>query len=461
MSKNKKLQYLFFSLLAICSFFNAGNSDIYIQINFLFFSCFLIYCFKDKNYFAHAKKFVFRNIIFIYIFLLFLFYLIFQLTPLPFELLKIFASEKYIFLKQMGVNKGFFSISYSSSDTYFQILNYISIFIIILLVKMIFYNQRHVYRFYYFLTLLGAFHSSIAIYFYLNGNPDFLLINNFAYKNSSTGLFINRTVFSIFLIFCLISGLEYLKNISGTDFYKNKDNFFRKIYIRIFIIFITVGVITTFSKLGNFIMFLTIIFYLFQNYFIEKNSNKIFSLVLIFIVFLDILILGFYFGGDKLLERFLFLKEDFAQDNNSINISRLEIINFSYNQFKNYFIFGYGAGAFENIFKINFVNSSSLFANHAHSDIFEFLGEFGILGFTLFALSFSKIFFKKQNYNFKFNLLLLIGILILLFDFSLHIPLVQILYVSLIILALNQINNNHSVWFALAPVLTPSCIIGL
>ena len=140
----------------------------------------------------------------------------------------------------------------------------------------------------------------------------------------------------------------------------------------------------------------------------------------------------------------MFLSDNLSIDSSLRGISRLEIISFSFNEFKNYLIFGYGAGGFENIFKINFINSYSLFANHAHSDIFEFLGEFGIFGFTLLILSFSSIFFRKSNYSFKFNLLLIIGTIIFLFDFSLHIPLIQILFVILIMLSINREINNFT-----------------
>ena len=436
MRTNKIHQYLFFFFIGICSFLNAGNSNIYIQVNFLLISFLFLLCLKNKNYYAHLNIFLSKNKIPCYFFSIFILYLIFQLIPLPIEILKIISYEKFNLLSKMENSFSFSPMSFSPTNTYFQTLNYITILICILVVKMIFFDQRHIYRFYYFLTLLGALHAFLATLLYFNTNPDILFLDNTSYKSSSTGFFVNRTVFSIFLIFCLICGLEYLKNIAKTDFYKNKDNYFKKIYVRIFIIFITIGIITTFSKLGNFILFLTILFYLFHNYFIEKNSNRTFSIILIFIIILDIFILGFYFGGDKLIGRFLFLSNDFVINDDSKSISRIEIISFSFNQFKNNLIFGYGAGGFENVFKINF-SSDILFANHAHSDIFEFLGEFGILGFILFILSFIKIFFKKSNYNFKFNLLLIIGSIIILFDFSLHIPLIQILFVILIMFNIN------------------------
>ena len=442
MTTNKKFQYLFFFCISLLSFLNAGNSNLYIQINFILLNVLLIYCLKNKNYFAHLKSFILKNKISIYFFLLFISYLIFQIIPFPIGLLKIFSSEKYFLLRTMGYDSGFFALNFSPSNAYFQILNYISIFACVLLIKMIFYNKRHIYRFYFFLALLGAFHSSIAVFLYLNGNPDIFFINNFYYKDSSTGFFVNRTVFSIFLLLCLISALEYLKNIDLINISKKKDNFFYKIYARIFILFITIGIITTFSKLGNFLMLVTVFIYLIHNFLIKKNINKIFGVILFLIILLDIFIMGFFFGGDKLIDRYLFLNEDLTIDNSITSFSRLEIIYFSIKQIKDFLLFGYGAGGFEAVFKLKFVNPTSLYANHAHSDLFEFIGEFGVLGFIFFILSFFKIFLLRKNYNIKFIILLIIGLIIILFDFSLHIPLVQILFTILIMLSLTKQKNK-------------------
>ena len=442
MTTNKKFQYLFFFFISLLSFLNAGNSNLYIQINFILLNVLLIYCLKNKNYFAHLKSFILKNKISIYFFLLFISYLIFQIIPIPIGLLKIFSSEKYFLLKTMGYDSGFFALNFSPSNAYFQILNYLSIFACVLLIKMIFYNERHIYRFYFFLALLGAFHSSIAVFLYLNGNPDILFINNFYYKDSSTGFFVNRTIFSIFLLLCLISALEYLKNIDLINLSKKKDYFFYKIYTRIFILFITIGIITTFSKLGNFLMLVTVFIYLIHNFLIKKNINKIFGVILLLIILLDIFIMGFFFGGDKLIDRYLFLNEDLTIDNSTTSFSRLEIIYFSINQIKDFLLFGYGAGGFEEVFKLKFVNPTSLYANHAHSDLFEFIGEFGVLGFIFFILSFFKIFLLRKNYNVKFIILLIIGLTIILFDFSLHIPLVQILFIILIMLNLKNQKNK-------------------
>ena len=42
LSKNKKYQYLFFSILSVFIIFNGGNSNLFIQLNFVLISLFLI-----------------------------------------------------------------------------------------------------------------------------------------------------------------------------------------------------------------------------------------------------------------------------------------------------------------------------------------------------------------------------------------------------------------------------------
>ena len=90
LSKNKKYQYIFFLILSIYTVFNGGNSNIFIQINFILISLLFLYCIKDKNYFSHLKIFYIKNKISIFFYLLFLIYLIFQIIPLPIGILNFF-----------------------------------------------------------------------------------------------------------------------------------------------------------------------------------------------------------------------------------------------------------------------------------------------------------------------------------------------------------------------------------
>ena len=437
-SKNKKFQYLFFSILSIFIIFNGGNSNLFIQFNFILISLFFLFCLKDKNYNIHFKHFYINNKKSILLYVIFLGYLIFQILPLPINLLKFFSPEKLKFINLFeGIS--FSSISLSPSNSYFQILNFTSLLIIVFICKMIFYTERHKYRFYFYLSLIGFITSVIALLFYLNGNPDFLIFKNSYYKNASTGFFINRTVFSVFLLFSLISSLELLKNYEVVKNSKKGDYFFPKAYIRLFTIFISIGIVTSFSRIGNFLLFITMLFYLLNEILYVKRKNYTFKIILLFIVLFDVLILGIYFGTSEIINRFYFLKEEFNSIPGEIGgTTRFDLIKFGINEISNFIFFGYGVGGFENLFKLKFIDTSIQFANHTHSDLFEFVGEFGLIGFFLIMFSFIKFFLNKKNYSFVNILIISYLIIILSFDFSLHIPIIQILFTMFFIINKNS-----------------------
>ena len=79
--------------------------------------------------------------------------------------------------------------------------------------------------------------------------------------------------------------------------------------------------------------------------------------------------------------------------------------------------------------------------SHAHSDLMEFLGEFGLVGFTLISLSFLFSCANKNFFSFKNFLLCYLLIFILIFDFSFHIPIIQLLFVLLLSISYKRSNN--------------------
>jgi hypothetical protein len=436
LSKNKKYQYLFFFILTIYTIFNGGNSNLSIQINFILISFLFLFCLKDKNYNLHLINFYKDNQKYIFIYLLFILYLLFQIVPLPIEILKILSPEKFKIISKLDGEVLNSSISLTPSHSFFHILNYTTLLIVVFIIKMIFYTDRHKNRFNLFLSFLGFLTSIIGITFYLNGNPDILIFKNSLYKNASTSFFINRTVFAVFLLFSLISSLEALRNLNIKN-NKKKDNFFLKIYIRLFVIFITIGIITSFSRIGNFLFLITIFYYLFNEYYFTNNKSSSIKYIIILILLIDILILGFYFGGSKIIDRFYFLNNEFAEIySNNIDLSRIDIAKFSLVQLKKFLIFGYGPGSFESLFQINYKDLGTQFANHAHSDLFEFIGEFGLVGSILIFFSIMVFFMNKDSYTFINIIIMSYAVIILFFDFSMHIPIIQIMLI--IFLTLNK-----------------------
>ena len=431
--KSKIYQSFFYFLISLLVIFNGGNNDLIVQLNFILVSIFFLNCLKDLNYKANIKKLYFDHKQIIIFYLFFLFYLFFQIIPLPIDFLKFFSPTKYNLLIKLNFENNFSSISFDASKTFFDILNYCSLILYLILFKSIFYRDRDKKKFYFFLTLISFVASIVAVYFYLIGNPDFLFISNNNYQNSSTGFFINRTVFACFLNLGFLAGLEYLKYTDLNT--KRKDYFFNKIYLRLFLLFITIGIITSFSRLGNFLFLLLIIFYLINFNKKKDHQNRFIFYSLIAIILFDILILGFYFGGTQLIDRFAFLKSDLSiyinQSNEFLTLYRGDIAKFALIQLDNFLLFGYGSGNFELIFK-NFYDKLGInFANHAHFDLGEFIGELGLVGTLLLLIPIFKIFKKIKLNSIKNIYLIVFTILILAFDFSLHIPIIQIIVILL------------------------------
>ena len=412
--------------------FNGGNNNLYIQFNFIIISIFFLLLIREKNYLAHMRKIFSTNKLAIKLYVLFISFLIFQTIPLPIEWLSFLSPEKYNFLNKLEFNGNFHSISLSPINSYFSLLNYLSIFLYLIIFKSLFFKKKYILEFYYFLVFLGAFAASVAIYFYLIGN-----------KANATGFFINRTVFSCFLTLCFFSGIEYLKMI---DHYQknNTDTFFNKIYVRIFLLLTTIAIITTFSRLGNFLFISLIIMYISQALYTNDKKNRFFLITLILIVLFDVLILGFYFGSEKLLQRYSFLQSEineYLPSSTEISLSRGSIVKFAFIEFKKFIFFGYGGGGFEYLFKINFQNLSTQFASHAHSSIIEFIGEFGLIGSTFISLSLLFTCANKDFLSFKNFLLCYLLIFILIFDFSFHIPIIQFLFILLLSVSYKRSDN--------------------
>ena len=122
-------------------------------------------------------------------------------------------------------------------------------------------------------------------------------------------------------------------------------------------------------------------------------------------------------------------------------MNRVVFLKFAFIEFKKFIFFGYGGGGFEYLFKINFKNLSTTYAANAHSDLAEFMGEFGLIGFTLIASCLLFLCANKRFLSFKNFILCYLLAFILFFDFSFHIPIIQFLF--FLLLSINYEQNNN------------------
>ena len=447
------LQNLFLIILTITVSLNASINPIMVQISSISFIIFFLFCLKNVEILERIRKNYVNNKIFFILFFIYVSYLIIQIIPLPLSLIEIIAPNNYNLYTSIKIDKELWSLSIDPSNSYFGILNCINFFIIFLTFPVLFNRSKYLMKFLFFLCVLGTCHAVFATYWMLIGNPSNFLIQKIHYLNASTGLFVNRSVFGTFLFLCAFSSLYYIL----VFFQKNQIvnfNFEEQIkskifFIRIFIIFISIGILTTWSRAANFSYVLILLSFLFYSKISFKKYINPLSTVIIFILIFDVFIMGLFLGNAKLIERY-------AQTSILRETIRFDLQTFGIDQFKNFWLFGYGSGAFGQIFKIFYItpeNLSNMLAKNVHNDGIELLGEIGVLGVSILFLLYIS-YFKKitKNINEKKQLsrFILLSLLLLtlfiqsLVDFSLHAPGVVILLMTILSIGLINFKNNNS-----------------
>ena len=392
--RKNTLQNLFLIILSITVSFNASINPILIQISSINFIILFFLCLKNDEINKKIKENYLNNKFFFIFFFIYVGYLILKIIPFPLSLIEILSPNNYSLYTSLKIDKELWSLSISPTNSFFGILNCINFFIIFLIFPVLFNRSQYLMKFLFFLCVLGFCHAIFATYWMLIGNPSNFFIEKIHYLNASTGLFVNRSVFGTFLFLCAYSGLYYIViffqknqivNFSFAEQLKSK-----VFFIRIFIIFLSIGILTTWSRAANFSYILILLSFLFYSRVSFKKYINPLSTVIIFILIFDVFVMAIFFGNAKLIERY-------AETSLLRETIRLDLQAFGLEQFKNFWLFGYGNGAFGEIFKIFYVlpeNLSNSIADHVHNDGIELLGEVGVIGLIVLSLLFISYFRK-------------------------------------------------------------------
>ena len=449
------LQIIFYLILFLSSIFKAANTNLLIQFFFIGFASFFLLCNFKKNIFSEIKYNFKKNKFFFIPLFLVLIYIIIQIIPFPIETFGQYFPIHLELINNLELSKKFITISVDPSNTYFQILNFLNLIIIFSLVPVLFNKNKDIMNLLFIFGLIGAFHAFFATYWLLIGNPSNALIIKEFYLNTASGFFVNRSNFSIFLLLCAFASLYFI------NFYIKLNNFKLNfieqlnspiIYQRFCILFITIGIVLTLSRAGNFSYIFMLSLIILSSVFITKKIfNSVFNTIVLILV-IDVAFIGFYFGGSQLISRYSIVTDFTASLDSTTSYTRLTMIVFAIEKFKEFFFFGYGLGGFEQIFKIYFNIVNDVYSNHVHNDIVEFLGEFGVVG-SIFLLCLLINYFvliiksvKKKELTILHPILILILFSTLLInslvDFSLHIPAIQYFLCTLAAIGLTKFNTK-------------------
>jgi O-antigen ligase len=229
------------------------------------------------------------------------------------------------------------------------------------------------------LVFSGTFQAAYAAFMVLSGLELGFFVEKYVGKGVATGTFVNRNHLAGYLVMCLSAGIGLLlSQLAVSSAHSWKERFRRwlalllspKIRLRMYLAVMVVALVLTRSRMGNIAFFTSLgvagTLALFAG---RRFSWRVVSfLASLFVV--DILILGKWFGLDKLLQR--------LEQTSPGSESRLRSSEYAFDYLRDFPLTGSGGGSFYGIFPNYQAADFQAFHLHAHNDYLEFAAELGL-----------------------------------------------------------------------------------
>jgi len=206
-----------------------------------------------------------------------------------------------------------------------------------------------------------------------------------------TGTFVNANHLAGYLEMCLGVGVGLMLADMSTRPAANMRESLRRILIsilgnqgpvRLSLVIMVIGIVLSKSRMGNIAFFSSLI--LAGTLYLVLARRLSLGTVVFFVsvVLIDILIIGNYFGIDKVAEE---IQQGLRLDSSiSVKEYRPVVYEDTLQIVRDYPATGAGAGSFASVYPMyNDGDTGFLFWKHAHNDYLQFAAEFGLAGFAM------------------------------------------------------------------------------
>jgi O-antigen ligase len=229
------------------------------------------------------------------------------------------------------------------------------------------------------LVFSGTFQAAYGAFMVLSGLELGFFVEKYVGQGVATGTFVNRNHLAGYLVMCLSAGIGLLLSQLATESSPNwKERIRRwlrlllssKIRLRIYLAVMVIALVLTRARMGNIAFFTAlglagaIALYTGRHF----STRVVAFLASLFLV--DMLILGKWFGFDKLLQR--------LEQTNPSGEARVWSNEYTLDYIKEFPLTGSGGGSFYGIFPNFQAPGLQGFHVHAHNDYLEFAAELGL-----------------------------------------------------------------------------------
>ena len=209
-----------------------------------------------------------------------------------------------------------------------------------------------------------------------------------AYETWPTGTYANRNHFAGYLEMMLAIGIGLLISSLSERRIDSWKKLARvtiewilspKMLLRLGLCVLVIALTTTHSRMGNTGFFVSLLIAGTIGITLSKHATRNTVLLLVSLIVIDLIIVGSWFGVEKLTERLQETTIDDVREREAPAAYTIPLV-------KDYLVFGAGPGSFYTVFPKYRPESITLYYNLAHNDYAQFAAESGLLGIGLVGL---------------------------------------------------------------------------
>ncbi len=414
-------------------------------------------------------------------FVLFVFYVFFQTIQLPLFIIDFIAPHTAAIYRDtfavLNAQHQTASLSLNHYVTYGKFIESVCYFLLFVLVLLLVNSRARLKTLVYLLIISGVVQAVFGTLMTLSGLEYVFVIEKTHGKGVATGTFINRNHFAGYLEMCLALGIGVLVSTLHSTPANSKYEFWRriidvflgnKIHLRIALAIMVIALVSSHSRMGNVAFFVSMSVMGLMYLFLVKKAPRNVIILFVSLIIIDLIIVGNWFGLDKLIDRFEKTQVSVQinnkpqgekkitkisaddqkitrlQNKRALQVYNMEITSRSETRDEVYRdsllmikenpVFGTGGGTYRNSFLQYRSFDITGFYDHAHNDYLELFSEYGLAGFfmlgvvVIYSLFNALIAIRQRHSSFMQGLAFAcaMGVLSLLIhsytDFNLQIP---------------------------------------
>ncbi|MEH6604184.1 MAG: O-antigen ligase family protein [Pseudomonadales bacterium] len=306
-----------------------------------------------------------------------------QMLPLPRGLVEFLSPLSF----ELHVGEGWLTLSLDPINQQYYWLKSLSVLTSFFLVATLVNSYRRVQLMLGVLVFSGTLQALYGSIMVLSGWEIGFFVEKYTGLGVATGTFVNRNHLAGYLVMCLAAGIGLLLSQLSTDNHSSWRDFARrwlrlmlspKMRLRVYLAIMVVALVLTRSRMGNTAFFVSMgiagVVALCSG---RKFSPRLLVLLASLLV-VDMLILGQWFGFDKVVERL-------EQTNTQTEI-RFDADDYAWAILEDFPLTGTGGGSFYGIFPNYQGKDVKGYWDHAHNDYLEFAADLGIPAALLMIL---------------------------------------------------------------------------